>query len=83
MLQKWSQIDSYRVLKGNYATREDRKLQRKMRKRSVVKKQGAFQRVEEVQYQSQAFHNESMIVCNRGCGRDGLEHIVQCYSDVV
>lgn len=58
MLKKWATIDEYRVYKGNYSAREDRKQKRRMRKRAFVKKQSAFQHEEGAQYQSEAFYNE-------------------------
>ena len=59
MLQKWAKIYTHRVYKGNYAAIQDWKEQKKMRKWSLVKKQDAFQHLEGVQYQSQAFYEIS------------------------
>ena len=55
MLQKWAKINTYRVYEGNYGASKDRRKQRKMRKRELVKKQDAIHHLESVQYQSQAF----------------------------
>ena len=52
-------MDKERIIKGNYAAREERKKARKLRKRNSVVQQDAFQKNEGIQYQPQGFHSNS------------------------
>ena len=54
--RQWRQIDRERIYDGDYAVREDRKQHRKLKKRSQIKQQDAFQHIEGIQYQPQGFH---------------------------
>ena len=54
--RQWRQIDRERIYDGDYAVREDRKQHRKLKKRSQIKQQDAFQHIEGMQYQPQGFH---------------------------
>ena len=54
-------MDKEQISKGDYAVREDRKKQRKIKKRSRVVQYDAFQKSEAVHYKRQGFHTNSKI----------------------
>ena len=57
------------IQRGYYTAGKDRKEQKKVRKRALVKKQDAFQYLEGIQYQSQAFYQISDQGTSGGKGR--------------
>ena len=52
-------MDKEPISKGDYAIREGRREQRKLKTRSQVAKHGAFQKRAGVDYQPQGFHANS------------------------
>ena len=60
-VEQWYIMDKEQISKGDYAVREDRKKQRKIKKRSRVVQHDAFQKSEAVHYQRQGFHINSEI----------------------
>ena len=52
-------MDKERIVKGNYAAREERKKARKQKKRKEIIQHDAFQKNEGIQYQPQGFRSNS------------------------